>query len=57
MEMISTNPIDPGKVYELLKKDNAGSVVFHYAVVRGTTENRTTKSIEYEENGDLEQEL
>ncbi len=57
MEMISTNPIDPGKVYELLKKDNAGSVVFHYAVVRETTENRTTKSIEYQENGDLEQEL
>ncbi len=57
MEIISTNPIDPGKVYELLKKDNAGSVVFHYAVVRETTENKTTKSIEYQANGDLEQEL
>lgn len=57
MEIISTNPIDPNKVYELIKKDTAGSVVFHFAVVRESTENKRTKSIEYHANGDLEQEL
>ncbi len=57
MEIISGNPIDPSQVYELIKKDTAGSVVFHFAVVRESTENRTTKSIEFHSNGDLEQEL
>ena len=57
MEIISSNPIDPNEVYELIRKDSAGSVVFHFAAVRENTENRRTKSIEYHANGDLEQEL
>ncbi len=57
MEIISNNPIDPNKVYELIKKDIAGSVVFHFAVVRESTKNKRTKSIEFHINGDLEQEL
>jgi len=57
MEVISNNPIDPNKVYDLIKKDTAGSVVFHFAVVRESTENRRTKLIEYHENGDIEEEL
>ena len=57
MELISSNPIDPRRVYELIRKDAAGSVVFHFAVVRENTENRTTKSIEFHQNGNLEQEL
>ncbi len=57
MEIISNNPIDPSKVYELVRKDSSGSVVFHFAVVRETTANKRTKSIEFHPNGDLEQEL
>jgi molybdopterin synthase catalytic subunit len=57
MEIISGNPIDPTRVYELIKKDAAGSVVFHFAIVRESTENKRTKSIEFHPNGDLEQEL
>jgi molybdopterin synthase catalytic subunit len=57
MEIISSNPIDPTKVYELIRKDTAGSVVFHFAVVRESTENKRTKSIEFHPNGNLEQEL
>ena len=57
MEIISSNPIDPTKVYELIRKDTSGSVVFHFAVVRESTENKRTKSIEFHPNGDLEQEL
>ena len=57
MEVLSNNPIDPNKVYDLIKKDTAGSVVFHFAVVRESTENKRTKSIEFHQNGNLEQEL
>jgi len=57
MEIVSSKPIDPGKVYDLIRKDTAGSVVFHFAVVRESTENRRTKLIEYHENGDIEEEL
>ncbi len=57
MEIISNNPIDPNKAYELIKKDIAGSVVFHFAVVRESTENKRTKLIEFHPNGDLGQEL
>jgi molybdopterin synthase catalytic subunit len=57
MEVISNNPIDPNKVYDLIKKDTAGSVVFHFAVVRESKENRRIKSVEYHENGDIEEEL
>ncbi len=57
MEIVSNNPIDPSKVYGLIRKDTSGSVVFHFAVVRETTENKRTKSIEFHPNGDLEQEL
>ncbi|MFC1944856.1 molybdenum cofactor biosynthesis protein MoaE [Chloroflexota bacterium] len=57
MEIVSNQPIDPGKVYELIKKDTAGSVVLHFAVVRGSTDNRTTSSIEFHAGGDIEGEL
>lgn len=57
MEIVSSKPIDPSKVYELIRKDTAGSVVFHFAVVRESAENRRTNSIEFHENGDIEEEL
>jgi len=57
MEIISNDPIDPTRIYELIGKDTAGSVVFHFAAVKENTENKRTKSIEYRANGDLEQEL
>jgi len=57
MEIVSSKPIDPSKVYELIRKDTAGSVVFHFAVVKENAENRRIKLIEYHENGDIEEEL
>ena len=57
MEILSNKPINPSKVYELIKKDTAGSVVFHFAVVRENTENKTAKSIEFQASGDVEEEL
>ena len=57
MEIVSNKPIDPSKVYEPIKKQTAGSVILHFAVVRRSTENKTTNSIEYCANGDVNEEL
>jgi molybdopterin synthase catalytic subunit len=57
MEIVSNNRIDPSKVYEFIKKDNSGSVVFHFAVLKGINEGRTISSAEYYANGDVDGEL
>ena len=48
MEIVVNKPITPGDVYELVKKDIAGSLVLHFAVVRSSAENKTVSSIEFE---------
>ncbi|MHC4173323.1 MAG: molybdenum cofactor biosynthesis protein MoaE [Planctomycetota bacterium] len=57
MEIVSNKPIDPSEVYALIKKQGCGSAVFHFAVVRPSTENKTSNSIEYCANGDVNEEL
>jgi molybdopterin synthase catalytic subunit len=57
MEMVSDKPIEPNQVYDLVQKQTAGSVVSHFAVVRPTTENKTTNSIEFLAKGDVNEEL
>lgn len=57
MEIVSNKPINLSEVYALIKKQGSGSVVFHFAVVRRNTENKTTDSIEYCANGDVNEEL
>lgn len=57
MEIVSDKPIEPNKVYDLVEKQKAGSVVFHFAAVRPTTENKTTNSIEFFATGDVNEEL
>lgn len=57
MEMVVHMPIDPSEVYELMKKDTAGSVVLHYAVVRESTEEKKTASIEFYARGEVDKEL
>jgi molybdopterin synthase catalytic subunit len=57
MEILSNKPINPSKVYELIKKDTAGSAVFHFALVRESTENKKTKLIEFHVRGDIKEEL
>jgi molybdopterin synthase catalytic subunit len=58
MVIISPEPIDPAKVYDMIAASNAGSVVVHYAVVKpmaGT--GGTTSHINYAASGDAEAEL
>jgi len=57
MEIISNKAIDPSKVYELIKKDTAGSVVLHFAVVKRSPKNKAISSIEFHANGDVKEEL
>ena len=58
MVVICTEPIDPSAAYSLIAKDEAGSVVFHYAVVkRQNSNNGVTTCIEYDSVGDAAAEL
>jgi molybdopterin synthase catalytic subunit len=60
MEIVTNNPIRPDDVYRLINSDNAGSVVFHFAVVRGTTGDKITSIIEFQpatDNDDIKNEL
>jgi len=56
--MITHEPIDSAAAYNLISKDHAGSIVFHYAVVKEQKgHNGVTTGIEYQATGDSEAEL
>ena len=58
MVCFSSKPIDPRQVYDLIGKDAAGSVLFHFAVAKAIdTKHGITSHITYEPNGDVEQGL
>ena len=48
MELVTNSPINPNDVYRLIDSSNAGSVVFHFAVVRGATDGKKSGSIEFQ---------
>lgn len=58
MEIISAEPIDPAKVYEMLNKNSSGSVVLHYAVVKPMAgAGGTTSYIDFATTENTEAEL
>jgi molybdopterin synthase catalytic subunit len=59
MVRITSEPIDPAKVYAELSAQGAGSVLFHFAVVKpqAGSEGGTTSYIDYGTDGDAEAEL
>jgi molybdopterin synthase catalytic subunit len=58
MVLITTDPIDPRSSYDLLASNSAGSVLFHYAVVKAQEVlGGVTCHIEYSLVGDAEEEL
>jgi molybdopterin synthase catalytic subunit len=57
MEIVVDQPIKPDDVFGLLQKEAGGSVILHYAIVRVTTEGKTTTSVSYTANGDIQAEL
>ena len=57
MVIVTESPLDPAALYAKLQKDNAGSIIFHYAVVKNETGGKQTSGIRFERNGDTEAEL
>lgn len=57
MVIVQETTIDPGAMFERLGKRDAGSVIFHYAVVKNQAGSMRTSGIRFERNGDLETEL
>jgi molybdopterin synthase catalytic subunit len=58
MVLITTDPIDPSKAYDLIAKRASGSVLFHYAVVKAQEgDGGVTCHIEYSAIGNVEEEL
>ncbi|MFO8009920.1 MAG: molybdenum cofactor biosynthesis protein MoaE [Dehalococcoidia bacterium] len=57
MEIVTSDIVDPNRVYDRIQRNTAGSVVLHFAVVRGQTGEQITESIEFERQGDIEAEL
>ena len=54
MEIVTNSPIHPEETFRLIDSGNAGSVVFHFAVVRGTTGDKQTSIIEFQPAKDID---
>lgn len=57
MVIVTDTQIDPGRIYEMLNKEDTGSVLLHYAVVKSQAGERRSSGIRFEKNGDIESEL
>ncbi|MEZ4601537.1 MAG: molybdenum cofactor biosynthesis protein MoaE [Syntrophotaleaceae bacterium] len=58
MVLVVEEAIQPGKIYDLLARNTAGSVLLHFAVVKETPHNQAaTQGVEYRRNGDMETEM
>lgn len=57
MVMITQAPLDPGKLFDELCKQGSGSVLFHYALVKGRIGGTLSSGILFERIGDMEAEL
>jgi molybdopterin synthase catalytic subunit len=57
MVIVTESPLEPGMIFEKLRKEDAGSVIFHFAVVKSRAGDRHTSGIRFERDGDMESEL
>jgi len=57
METVTETTINPNEIYDRIKKETVGSVVLHFAVVREFTGDQVTQIIDFQRNGDIENEL
>jgi molybdopterin synthase catalytic subunit len=57
MEIVTNKPVDPGTMFERIRKSEAGSVLLHYAVVKSQTGDRESAGIHFEKSGNMEGEL
>ena len=57
MLKVIQEPLDPGKLFDEIRKQGSGSVLCHYALVKGHVGETLSKGILFERNGDIEAEL
>jgi molybdopterin synthase catalytic subunit len=57
MVIVTESSLDPSALYAKLHNEDAGSVIFHYAVVKSQAAEKQTSGIRFETNGDMEAEL
>lgn len=58
MVFFTSDPIEPGRVFEMVERKDAGSVLFHFAVAKAMeSEHGTTSRINYQRNGEVERNL
>ena len=57
MEMVTEAPLDLGKLFEKIRKNGSGSVLFHYAVAKSQAGDKASSGILFEPGGDVEAEL
>lgn len=57
MVLVTESLLEPGVIFEKLRKEDAGSMIFHYAVVKSRAGDRHTSGIRFERDGDMESEL
>jgi len=57
MHIVTEIPLDSRRLFEKLRKQEAGSVIFHYAVVKGQAGEKRSSGILFERGGDMESEL
>ncbi len=57
MIVITKDAVDPKTMYERIGKSEAGSILLHYAVVKGQAGERASAGIHFERAGEVESEL
>jgi len=57
MNIVTEDPLDTTNLFARLGKRNAGSVIFHYAVVKGQAGEKASAGIRFERGGDVEGEM
>ncbi len=57
MIIVMKNPVEPWMMYERIRQSQAGSVLFHYAVVKSQAGDKLSTGIFFEKTGDMEEEL
>jgi len=57
VNIVTEYQLDTAKLFEELRKRGAGSVIFHYAVVKNKAGDQSSSGICFERMGDMESEL
>ena len=57
MNIVMETALVPSNLFEKLRRRNAGSVIFHYAVVKSQAGEKPSSGIQFERGGDMEVEM